>query len=98
MGSSKEVWAIGAAYERYVGRWSRRRAREFVAELAIAGGRPWLDVGCGTGALSATIVQEAAPAGITGIDRSPGFAAYARSALNEPRAAFLVADAQELPF
>src|SRR5213594_2891862 len=33
--TEKSVWASGAAYEPYVGRWSRLVAREFVAWLAI---------------------------------------------------------------
>jgi hypothetical protein len=29
-----DVWASGDAYEPFVGRWSRRAAREFIAWLA----------------------------------------------------------------
>ena len=46
------VWAVGDAYEPYVGRWSRLVARELAAWLGVADGGIWLDVGCGTGALS----------------------------------------------
>ncbi|HUS15104.1 MAG TPA: methyltransferase domain-containing protein, partial [Chloroflexia bacterium] len=74
----KDVWTRGAAYEPYVGRWSRLVAREFVAWLDIAPGRRWLDVGCGTGALSMTILQQGDPAAIIGVDRSPGFLVYGR--------------------
>jgi ribosomal protein L11 methylase PrmA len=48
----REVWASGSGYEPFVGRWSRLVAREFLAWLAVPSGREWLDVGCGTGALS----------------------------------------------
>jgi ubiquinone/menaquinone biosynthesis C-methylase UbiE len=52
-----EVWASGDAYEPYVGRWSRLVAREFLAWLAVPPGQRWLDVGCGTGALSSTLYK-----------------------------------------
>ena len=58
-----ETWAAGDAYEPYIGRWSRLVAREFVAWLGVAGGAAWLDVGCGTGALSQTVLEAADPAG-----------------------------------
>ncbi len=55
------AWGNGAAYEPYVGRWSRLVARDFIAWLAVRPGESWLDVGCGTGALSASILAQAAP-------------------------------------
>jgi SAM-dependent methyltransferase len=95
--SLKDVWASGAAYEPYVGRWSRLVAREFLSWLAIPHDKRWLDVGCGTGALSQTILQTNAPAAITGVDRSEGFVAYAREQIRDPRVDFRVGDAQALP-
>ena len=52
-----DVWAVGEGYERYVGRWSRLVAPEFLRGLGIPGGRSWLDVGCGTGALTQAILD-----------------------------------------
>ena len=52
-------WDSGDAYEPYVGRWSRLVAREFVKWLALPPGSRWLDVGCGTGALTQTLEQVA---------------------------------------
>ena len=92
------IWASGAAYEPYVGRWSRLVAREFLAWLAVPTGRRWLDVGCGTGALTEAILQAAAPAEVVGIDPSDGFVAYAREHVRDERARFKVADARSLPF
>jgi SAM-dependent methyltransferase len=92
-----DVWASGDAYEPYVGRWSRLVAREFLAWLAVAPGRQWLDVGCGTGALTQTILAQANPAAVTGIDPSEGFLGFARGRVTDPRAEFKVADAQALP-
>ena len=92
-----EVWAVGSTYDAYVGRWSRPVAREFVAWLGMAGGAAWLDVGCGTGALSQTVLAAADPAEVVGVDPSAGFVAHARERLAGPRARFAVADARALP-
>jgi SAM-dependent methyltransferase len=59
--------------------------------------REWLDVGCGTGALAQTILEDAAPAAVLGIDRSEGFVANARRRVGDPRARFETGDAQALP-
>jgi SAM-dependent methyltransferase len=92
------VWASGAAYEPYVGRWSRLVAPEFLSWLAVPPGGRWLDVGCGTGALSATILEHAAPREVVGIDPSPGYVAYAREHVPDARTRFEVGDAQALPY
>jgi len=93
----KDVWASGEAYEPFIGRWSRLVAREFLAWLAIPPGARWLDVGCGTGALTHTILQEAAPAAVRGVDASETFIAFARTQISDPRATFQTGDAQDLP-
>ncbi len=92
----KETWANGAAYESYVGRWSRLLAREFLSWLNVPAGGRWLDVGCGTGALSRAILDVAAPSHVTGIDRSAEQVAFARDRVRDERAAFEVSDAQSL--
>jgi SAM-dependent methyltransferase len=92
-----DVWTSGAAYESYVGRWSRLVAREFLAWIAVDPGGRWLDVGCGTGALSRLILESADPTEVQGIDRAAGYVAYAREQLADKRARFDVADAQSLP-
>jgi SAM-dependent methyltransferase len=88
-------WAGGDAYERYVGRWSRLVADRFVDWLAIPGGAAWLDVGCGTGALSATIVDRAEPSRMTGVDPSLPFLQQASHTLSGAR--FIVGRAERLP-
>jgi SAM-dependent methyltransferase len=93
----KEVWASGQAYEQYMGRWSRRAAEQFLDWLEVPAGRSWLDVGCGTGALSATIAGRGQPARVLGIDSSDGFLAHARRQVQATCAAFEPADAQALP-
>jgi SAM-dependent methyltransferase len=90
----RDVWADGAAYEAYVGRWSRKVAAEFVPRLGVPDGRRWLDVGCGTGALTATVLAQTQPDRVLGVDPSAGFLATART---HNAAAFCVGDARALP-
>ena len=71
-------WDSGDAYELYVGRWSRLVAREFVWWLAVPPASRWLDVGCGTGALTKTVLEHAAPSEVVGIDPSAAYIASAR--------------------
>lgn len=90
-------WVAGERYEPYVGRWSRPVAREFLAWLQVPPDRDWLDIGCGTGALTTMILQHAAPHSVLGIDTSFPFVEYARAHIVDPRAAFDVADGRALP-
>ena len=92
----KDTWASGAAYEPYVGRWSRLIAREFLAWLAVPPGSRWLDIGCGTGALSQAILDLASPGEVKGIDPSESYIVFAREQLADERASFAVGDAQAL--
>jgi SAM-dependent methyltransferase len=92
-----EVWAVGDAYEAYVGRWSRPVAVAFLRWLRVPADQRWLDVGCGTGALTATILTEADPAEVLGVDPSEEFLANARIRIGDPRATFDTGDARALP-
>ncbi|MBT2507780.1 class I SAM-dependent methyltransferase [Streptomyces sp. ISL-98] len=91
-----DMWAAGDAYERYMGRWSRPVADGFVAWLSCEDGLWWLDVGCGTGALTATVAARCRPRMLVGLDRSAGFVVSARAAA-PASACFVVADALSLP-
>jgi SAM-dependent methyltransferase len=91
------LWAAGEAYEPYVGRWSRLVAPQFLRWLGVPAGARWLDVGCGTGALSGAILDGCAPASVLGVDPSEGFLAYATRHVTDPRAGFRRGDAQALP-
>lgn len=91
------MWSSGDAYEAYMGGWSRLIAPEFLAWLKPANGLEWLDVGCGTGALSATILESAAPMRLVGVDPSPEFVEHATKTIGNERASFRVGDAQSLP-
>ncbi|MFD6127632.1 methyltransferase domain-containing protein, partial [Streptomyces hydrogenans] len=97
MRERREVWTAGEEYERYMGRWSRLVAEEFVGWLGEGdGGGYRLDAGCGTGALTAAAAAHGRARAVVGVDRSAGFVAAARGAV--PAAAgFVVADAGALP-
>lgn len=68
-----DTWERGDPYEAYAGRWSRRIAPPFLSWLSIPPGRRWLDVGCGTGALCAAILDRCSPASVAGVEPSEGF-------------------------
>lgn len=94
--SSPSVWLHADAYERYMGRWSRQVAPPFLNWLDRPPGQRWVDVGCGTGALSAAILARSAPAGVTGVDPSEGFLRKAREQLGD-RVALRCASGDALP-
>jgi len=92
----KDLWAAGDLYEPYVGRWSRLGASEFLKWLAVPAEKDWLDVGCGTGALTQNILDHASPKSVKGVDPSSGFIEYAKARLTSGRVSFEVTDAQSL--
>lgn len=76
-----DTWERGSPYERYVGRWSRRVAPLFLAWLRVPAGRRWVDIGCGTGALCAAILDRCSPSSVAGVEPSEGFLATAKDNL-----------------
>ena len=93
-----EAWDSGQAYEQYVGRWSRKVAVEFLRWLDPEPGLEWADVGCGTGALSAAVLEMCQPSAIHGIDASEGFVSRARQEIGDARVRFETGDAAALPW
>lgn len=98
MGSKllSDTWERGDPYEQYVGRWSRRVAPQFLSWLNIPAHRRWLDVGCGTGALSAAILDQCSPSSVVSVEPSEGFLEKAREQLGS-RALLLRGSAAEIP-
>lgn len=92
-----DAWSSGAAYEPYMGRWSQLVAHEVLHRLAIPAQSRWVDVGCGTGALTRTILAEQHPAQVVGVDHAEAYLNYAREQWNDPRVQWHVGDAEYLP-
>ena len=92
-----DAWNAGTSYEHYMGRWSRGIAARFVAWLDQPPNLQWLDVGCGTGALTAAIVAHCSPRSVVAVDPSAGFVDFAREAVNDERVRFVVGEAGNLP-
>jgi Methylase involved in ubiquinone/menaquinone biosynthesis len=93
----QDLFADGAAYEHYVGRWSRPIGHRFLEWLAQPFGLCWVDVGCGTGALTGMVLQEADPQSVVGVEPSEGFLDAARASIKDPRVELKTGDAHALP-
>lgn len=92
-----DPWESGNPYEFFMGRWSRPVAHNFLQWLSIAEHRCWLDVGCGTGVLSLSILNKTAPQEILAVDASEAFIVFAQQTHPDPRLRFQVGDARKLP-
>src|SRR5215212_708186 len=88
----------GAAYERYMGKWSRLAGETFLDWLAPKPGLRWIDVGCGNGAFTEMLVERCAPVAVDGIDPSAEQVEYARQRLANDSVRFEVGDAMALPY
>ena len=77
----EDSWASGDSYDFFMGRWSRLVARSFIDWLSPPTGIRWLDVGCGSGALSEVVIKNYKPAEITAIDQSESFVTMAQKNL-----------------
>lgn len=93
-----DQWTSGADYDRWMGRWSRLLAREFLAWLNMPAGLRWIDLCCGSGVLTEAIVERASPASVVGTDVSPQQIEFARRQRASVNVAFEIADAMSLPF
>ncbi len=91
-----DTWDAGELYEQYMGRWSRAISPSFLTWLDAVPNARWLDVGCGTGALTSQILADCRPAAVVGVDTSEAFIATARKTL--AAASFDVASAADLPY
>ena len=85
-------------YEKIMGRFSRRLADAFIGFAGLSPGETILDVGCGTGSMTAALARRGDHAAIVGIDVSEPYVAFARARNTDPRIKFEIADASALPF
>jgi len=88
----------GAAYERFMGKWSQLAGETFLDWLAPQPGLRWLDVGCGNGASTEMLVERCHQSQYKGIDPSEGQLAFARSRPASRVAQFRQGDAMAQPF
>jgi SAM-dependent methyltransferase len=93
-----DKWTSGAAYDQWMGRWSRLLTDEFLNWLSLPPNLRWLDVCCGSGVVTEAIVERFAPAGIAGIDASLQQIEFAREHRAQAGVNFEIADAMALPF
>lgn len=91
-------FADGAAYERFMGGWSRAAGMLFLDWLAPAPGLAWADIGCGNGAFTALLCSRCRPARLEAIDPSEGQLAFARNRVEAACANFRLGEAQALPY
>jgi SAM-dependent methyltransferase len=88
----------GAAYERFMGPWTRAVGAVFLDWLAIPEKQRWLDVVCGTDVFTELILEKAAPSEIAAIDPVSAQIFFAHGKRAAARANFHIADAETLPF
>lgn len=96
--TSFDTWTAGEGYEHYMGRWSRLTALRFLDWLAPPAQKDWIEIGCGSGALTAGILKKGAPRSLIATDQSAAFIAHCRASKTDPRVRFVITDAQELRF
>jgi len=84
------------AYQRFMGRYSRPLAEQFVDLVAVRPSDLVHEVGCGPGSLTAPLVKRCGPEGVGAVDPSPPFVADVRERL--PGVDVREAAAEALPF
>jgi SAM-dependent methyltransferase len=90
-------FVVGAdAYDRFMGRYSRRLAAPFADLAGVGAGQRALDVGCGPGALTGELVGRVGPDGVAAVDPSPPFVEAARE--RHPGVDVRLGAAEALPF
>ena len=87
----------GDAYERLMGQWTRVAGDVFLDWLNRPPGLRWLDVGCGNGAFTETVIQRCHPSRIEGVDPAEAQIEFARSRPGASAASFELGDAMRLP-
>jgi SAM-dependent methyltransferase len=97
-GDGVETFRVSAAaYDGHVGRYCADLARRLIGFAGIAEGAAVLEVGAGTGLLTAELATAVGPAGrVTAVEPSAPFATACRDRV--PTAVVLDARAEDLPF
>ena len=87
----------GAAYERFLGRWTRRLAPLFCDFARLPPAGPALEVGCGTGSLALALAAKRGQP-VSAIDIAEPYIAYAKERAGALHVGFEVGDACRLRF
>jgi SAM-dependent methyltransferase len=88
--------ASAEAYDRFVGRYSGALATSFLEHARVRPGLRLLDVGCGTGGLTAVAAEIVGPDRVAAVDPSEPFAEACRARV--PGADVRLGSAESLPF
>ena len=97
-GPSPSGFQDANAYDRLMGRWSRRLAPLLIGFGGLADGERIVDVGCGTGSLTFALPAAANVTRVVGIDATEPFITAARARNTSPRITFDIGDARALPY
>ena len=95
--STDDLFSGPAAYERFMGRWSRELAGLLVRFAGVRDGDTLVDVGAGTGSIAAALASTTATR-IVGLDPAAAYVAFARARYGNERTRFAVGDGQRIPF
>jgi len=93
----EDSWNEGTTYERFMGRWSRLLAKDFVTWLDAPVSGNWLDVGTGTGAMVDAICDHGRPKSVLACDPETAFIDIARRNITDDRVEFVEAGEGNLP-
>jgi SAM-dependent methyltransferase len=88
----------GAAYERFLGRWTGRLAEALIDFAKLPDDGPVLDVGCGTGSVALELRRRYPDRSVWAVDVSEAYLAFARRREGGASIDFAQADAAALPF
>ena len=91
------MWTGAEAYERLMGRWSRKLASLLMEFAGVQDGDRVLDVGCATGSLTRVLLQEMPHSEVVGVDPAAAFIEHARENMSDPRVRWESGDARSLP-
>jgi SAM-dependent methyltransferase len=83
-------------YDRHVGRYGPRLARELIAAAGVASGQRVLDVGCGLGALTIELARELGEESVAAVDPSEEAVATCRARISS--AEVIIAPVEALLF